>query len=576
MRASNRPLRLTLYALLAAILYLPGLGRPALWEPDEGRYAEIAREMVVSGDYVTPRDDFELYFEKPPLVYWANAASIKIFGANEFAVRLPAALFSIGQIVITAALADEMIGATAGFFAALVLALSPLFFGFARFATLDPALAFFLTAALGAFYIAAQDDSFSQPSARRWMLISAAMLAMGTLAKGPIALLLGGAIAVTWLAFEHRLRQVAQMPLTWCAVIYAAIVLPWFILMEARNPGFLRFFFIHEHLERYVSSSEHGWGLWFFIPIVIGGMWPWIFFVPLGLSAMRTESDFAGSAVPSGQRSAARFLAIWFIVVFVFFSIPRSKLGSYILPAMPPLAIVAGYGLAQLRALEDASRRRLLAIIAIANLVLVAALLVVFELARPPINPALRFDGLLIGGVLAAGAIAMYVLGRTASRVPYAIGALTLAMVASLPLAARLREDASSISTYRNLANAVRPYLAGDCALASYRHYVQSLPFYTGHRETRVEYWGELSEVSPPLTGKSPYLIGSEARLRQVWSAGSCMVLIANERDLKGLDDSIKPAPVVVGCEGKKFALYNGALAPPPSAATCLEDNVKK
>ena len=195
MLASNRPLRLTLYALLAAILYLPGLGRPALWEPDEGRYAEIAREMVVSGDYVTPRDDFELYFEKPPLVYWANAASIKIFGANEFAVRLPAALFSIGQIVITAALAEMMFGATAGFFAALALALSPLFFGFARFATLDPALAFFLTAALARFIIAAQDDSFSRPSARRWMLISAAMLAMGTLAKGPVALLLGGAIA---------------------------------------------------------------------------------------------------------------------------------------------------------------------------------------------------------------------------------------------------------------------------------------------------------------------------------------------------------------------------------------------
>ena len=216
MRAANRPLRLTLYAVLGAILYLPGLGRPALWEPNEGRYAEIAREMVVSGDYVTPRDDFELYFEKPPLVYWVNAASIRIFGVNEFAVRLPAALFSVGQIVITGALADAMFGATAGFFAALVLALSPLFFGFARFATLDPALAFFLTAALGAFYIAARDDSFSQPSARRWMLISAAMLAMGTLAKGPIALLLGGAIAVTWLAVEHRLRRVAQMPLSTC------------------------------------------------------------------------------------------------------------------------------------------------------------------------------------------------------------------------------------------------------------------------------------------------------------------------------------------------------------------------
>ena len=125
-------------------------------------------------------------------------------------------------------------------------------------------------------------------------------------------------------------------------------------------------------------------------------------------------------------------------------------------------------------------------------------------------------------------------------------------MVITVALAARVREDASPISTYRNLADAVQPYLTDDCALASYRHYVQSLPFYTRVRETRVEYWGELSEVSAPTPGKSPYLIGSEARLRQVWSSGSCMVLIANARDLNGLEESLKPAPVVIGCEGKK------------------------
>ncbi|MFZ2060594.1 MAG: glycosyltransferase family 39 protein [Candidatus Binatus sp.] len=576
MLAANRSLRLTIYALLAVILYLPGLGRPALWEPDEGRYAEIAREMVLSGDYVTPRDDFELYFEKPPLAYWAEAAAIRIFGPNEFAVRLPAALFSVGQVVATAALAEVMFGATAGFFAALVLALSPLFFGFARFATLDPALAFFLTAALATFYLAAREDSFSQPSARRWMLISAAMLAMGTLAKGPIALLLAGAIALAWLAIEHRLREIVRMPLVWCGLIYAAIVLPWFILMEARNPGFLRFFFIHEHLERYTTSSEHGWGPWFFISIVLGGMWPWIFFVPLGWSAMRADDILPNSVPASSRRSDASFLAIWFIVIFVFFSIPRSKLGSYILPALPPLAIVAGYGLARLRAVDDSSRRRLFALIAIANLVLASAVFIFVELARGPINAALGADALLIATVLAAGAVVMYALGRNASRVTQAIGALALAMLATVPLSARIREDASSISTYRNLARAVQPYLAGDCALASYRHYVQSLPFYTRRRETRVEYWGELSEVSPPTPTKSPFLIGSEGRLRQIWSSGSCMVLIANDRDLKALDDSLKPAPVVVGCGGKKFALYNGALAPPPSAAACLEISVKK
>src|SRR5579862_5831057 len=405
MRAANRPLRLAIYALFAAILYLPGLGQPALWEPDEGRYAEIAREMVISGDYVTPRDDFELYFEKPPLVYWAEAASIRAFGVNEFAVRLPAALFSIGQVVITAAFAEVIFGEAAGLLAALVLALSPLFFGFARFATLDPALAFFLTAALATFYLAAREDSFSHPSARRRMLIAAAMLAMGTLAKGPIALLLGGAIALIWLAIERRSREIVQMPLIWCGLIYAAIVLPWFILIEARNPGFLHFFFIHEHLERYTTSSEHGWGPWFFIPIVVGGMWPWIFFVPLGWSTMRAGDTLPNSAPASSRRSAASFLTIWFIVIFVFFSIPRSKLGSYILPALPPIAIVAGYGLAQLRILADTSRRRLFAIVAIANLIL--ALFLLLELTHVPISPLLGFDGLLIAAVLAADATVM-------------------------------------------------------------------------------------------------------------------------------------------------------------------------
>ena len=262
------------------------------------------------------------------------------------------------------------------------------------------------------------------------------------------------------------------MPLVWCGAIYAAIVLPWFILMEARNPGFMRFFFIHEHLERYITSSEHGWGPWFFIPIVIGGMWPWIFFVPLGWSAMRaadaSESDRAPASSP---RSAASFLAIWFVVVFVFFSIPRSKLGSYILPALPPLAIVAGYGLAQLRALDDASRRRLFAVIAIANLVLVAAVSSYFSNScAPSINPALGFDGLLIGGVLAAGAIAMYALGRTASRLPYAIGALALAMLVTVPLAARLRETRlrfPRIATWREPFSPISPATARSPRIAT-------------------------------------------------------------------------------------------------------------
>src|ERR1700687_6250034 len=110
MLASHRSLRLAAYAILAAILYLPALGRPALWEPDEGRYAEIAREMVLTRDYVTPRDNWVRYFEKPPLGYWATALSIRLLGANEFAVRRPAALSSAAEVGATAARGAAMFG----------------------------------------------------------------------------------------------------------------------------------------------------------------------------------------------------------------------------------------------------------------------------------------------------------------------------------------------------------------------------------------------------------------------------------------------------------------------------------
>ncbi len=208
----HRPLRLLVCATLAAILYLPALGRPALWEPDEGRYAEIAREMVLAHDYVTPHDNWVRYFEKPPLVYWAEALSIKLLGPNELAVRLPAALSSVAEVAVTAALGEAMFGAAVGLAAAMVLALSPLVFGFARFATLDPALALFVTAALGAFWAAARAPGFDSAAGRRWFLLSAALAAAGTLTKGPVALVLTGAVGLAWLLAERRAREILRMP----------------------------------------------------------------------------------------------------------------------------------------------------------------------------------------------------------------------------------------------------------------------------------------------------------------------------------------------------------------------------
>ncbi|HYA34616.1 MAG TPA: phospholipid carrier-dependent glycosyltransferase [Candidatus Binataceae bacterium] len=560
MTLSRRALRIALVFAFAVVLYLPGLGRPALWEPDEGRYAEIAREMHLSGDFVTPRNDQVRYFEKPPLVYWAETAAIAVFGANEFAIRLPAAICSIAEIVGTAMLAEAMFGADAALLSAIALGLGPLFFGLGRAATLDPALAFFMTAGLGAFFMAALIRDFSRTDARRLFVVAAAMLAMGTLAKGPVALLLGGAIALAWIIVERRTNEIVRMPWLPAIAVYAAITIPWFALAEWRNPGFLSFFFLHEHFARYLHASEHGWGMWFFIPVVIFGAWPWIVFAPVGMREMARDSS---------TRSVLKFLAIWFAFTFVFFSIPRAKLASYILPAMPALAILCGYGIARLWSMPSDRARRILTWFVLLNVVAVVGAAAGLFAARGFLSPELTVDGIVILSLLALMTIAVWIL-RGASVGP-SIVAIALTMIVIVGLGTRAREHAAAYATYRNLARAIAPLLRPGCVLASYRHNVQSLPFYTGFRERLVAYRGELDEPFSYSPDAAESFIATDDDLRREWAGGGCVMLVANRSDLGHLRTILTPTPVTVGCEGKKLALYNGD-APQNSACASAGD----
>jgi 4-amino-4-deoxy-L-arabinose transferase-like glycosyltransferase len=559
-KARHSALRLSLVAIAALILYLPGLGRPALWEPDEGRYGEIAREMYRSGDYVTPRDNFVRYFEKPPLVYWAEAAAMSVFGVNEFAVRLPAALFSAAEVVVTAALAEVMFGAAVALLAAIALALSPLFFGFARFATLDPALAFFMTAALGAFYLAACARDFGSGAGRRWFLTCSAMLALGTLAKGPVAPVLCGAIALIWILIERRGRGVLRMPWLFAIALYCAIALPWFIIAAHRNPGFLRFFFIHEHVKRYLVNTEHGWGLWFFIPIVIFGAWPWFFFVPMGLRDQHADD----STEFITHRSKLRFLVVWFLVIFVFFSIPRAKLGSYILPAMPALSILAGLGMSKLWSFNADAARRILGGFSVLTLLGAVAIAIAAFAFGGKLPRALLIDALLIALLLAAVAITSFIVDRDGKRPGAFVITLALGMVLIMGIASRARKDAVDETSYRSLARQMSPHLGPRCIVASYKHIEHSIPFYTGFREALVSYRGELAPFGYSSDASASF-IDSDNELHELWSSGGCFALVANRKDLRALQD-LTPAPVIIGCEGKKVAMVNNPNARPNTA----------
>jgi 4-amino-4-deoxy-L-arabinose transferase-like glycosyltransferase len=576
----NRTLRLLLCAALAAILYLPALGRPALWEPDEGRYAEIAREMVLTHDYVTPRDNWVRYFEKPPLVYWAEALSIKLLGPTELAARLPAAIASVAEVAVTAALGEAIFGPAAGVAGAMVLALSPLFFGFARFATLDPVLALFVTAALGAFLAAVHRPGFDDAVARRWFLLSAAMAAAGTLAKGPVAPVLTGAVGLAWLAGERRGREILRMPWLRAIAIYFAIAAPWFVLVTRRDPEFLRFFVVHEHLERYLENAEHGWGPYFFVVVVVAGMWPWIAFVPAGVRQLMRAPDGGGgdglgqSSRGSGARSSLRFLLWWFGIILVFFSIPRAKLGSYILPALPPLAILAGYALTCLPTMDAAKVRKLFGTLVMLNLAAAAPVgMACGHYASQP-ESILLVDALVAITILTAASLAGLAFvsrGRRPGSPAAAVAALALGVSATLCLMVKARADAQPLVSYRELAHAIEPYLVPGCRLASYRHFVQSLPFYTGHREALVDYRGELAPFGRDADASASF-VATDTLLAAMWRAPGCAMLIVNRTDLGHVLNLLGPDATIVGCEGKKLALYNKAVAEPGPARLCTSD----
>jgi 4-amino-4-deoxy-L-arabinose transferase-like glycosyltransferase len=575
-------------ASLTLLLYLVGLGRPPLWEPDEGRYAEIAREMVVGHDYITPRNNFVRYFEKPPLVYWVTAASLRVFGCNEFAVRVQAAVASVGQVAITGALAEGMFGATAGLMAVLALALSPLFFAFARFATPDPALAFFLTAAMACFYKGAQSTDLPGGIDGRWMLGAAAMLALGTLTKGPVALLLGAAIAMLWLAFEGRSHDALEIPWLKCIALYLGLTLPWFIVVTRRNPGFLQFFIIHEHFERFIESTEHSWGPWFYVPITIAGTWPWFYFAPFALS--NSAALFPLTFWPFGRRalapavasidseneparSALRFLLIWFAVIFFFFSIPRSKLGEYILPGLPPIGILAGRGLARIEKIDIAQRRRLFMIFAAINAAAAITLTVaiVVPLAHG-LTEALAGDAIIAAAALLAGGIACLLFAS--GKVSNLALALAISVIAGMFAGIDARERVAPLVSYRNLAEIVAPYAKRGCRLMSFRHFEQALPFYTGAQEILVNYRGELAPFGP-LRDPNANVFATISQLKKTWASDQCTVLVVNRADVPTLANVLSPAPTLIGCEGKKLALSNRPADAPgsnfPGVAECSD-----
>ena len=316
---------------LSGFLFSYRLGVRGLAEPDEGRYAEIAREMVETGDWVVPRLNYIVHMHKPPMAYWLIASSFTAFGVNELAARLPSALAGIVTVIATFYIGMKVAGRRAGFLAGIALITMPQFLGSARLAFPDMFLTCFATVAYAFFIKGYYAERKAVPYLLFW-----AFAGLGMLTKGPVVLVIVVAPVIIYVLVSREWRLLLQMrPLDGIA-LFLIISLPWYLFVVMRFPGLLKYFLSEQTAARLTSDFRPQPR--YYLPGVLAALsFPWFWYLPAGVGKVfraREEENASGNL--------RYILLLWPLVTLGFFLTLRSSIASYILPAYPPLAILAG------------------------------------------------------------------------------------------------------------------------------------------------------------------------------------------------------------------------------------------
>ena len=327
------PGKILLLVIIYGLLWFGTLNYRHLIPSDEGRYAEIAREMLVTGDWITPRYNGYKYFEKPPLQAWATAAAFQAFGIGDWQARLWTALTGFLTILLVGFTGARIFNARAGWLAAVVLASSPIWIISGHFNSLDMGLSSFLVAALCSLLLA--KTSHNKNHCRNWMWACWIFMALATLSKGVIGAAIPAMVFIAYSISTWDWKIWTRLRLFSGTILFLAITAPWFVLVAQRNPEFLEFFFIHEHLQRFTQDDHSRTGpIYYFVPLLLIGLLPWILQAPGALAQAWSERR--------REFSAGWLLVCWFAVIFAFFSVSHSKLPGYIIPVFPALALIIG------------------------------------------------------------------------------------------------------------------------------------------------------------------------------------------------------------------------------------------
>jgi len=490
--------RLVLF-LLAALLVLTSfseLGHRKLADPDEGRYSEISREMAQSNDFITPRLNGLKYFEKPPLQYWATAIAFKLFGESEFTARLYTLLCALGCIALIGYTATRLYGAEIGAYAAMALISSWYFMAFSQVVTLDTGLTFWMTLGICGFVLA--QSATTVTARQKWMLIAWTGMAGAVLSKGLIGIVFPSAAIFFYCLTQRDWRLLAKLEWFYGLALFFIITVPWHVLISLQNPEFPHFYFVHEHIERFLTTvhrREAPW--WSFLAITILGLMPW------GLLLLPAlNQGWRDPALRIGKSDGSTFAPVKFMLLFsafvlLFFTQSSSKLPGYILPIFPLLALVLGVYLK-----HAAPKKLAWWLLPLLPLALAGAYAAWHESTKRGADDLLRqqmyndASNWWIGGllILAAATLLAFALLRKQQKL---IGVITMAAATVILVAALARgydylaplKSSYAVSQVINqrLALETRP----EVRLYAVKIYDQSLPFYLKRTLTLVEYVDE-------------------------------------------------------------------------------------
>jgi len=536
---SSRRRDLLWLVLVFGLLYGFRLGSYPLDNPDEGRNTEIPREMIATGDWVTPRLNGVNYFEKPPLMYWAVGGSMKLFGLNEWASRAVPALFALGGILLTYAAARRLYGRNAGLISATVLGTGLLYFGTGRFLVLDMPVSVLMGATLFCFILALEEPPGTR---RRWLFYGLyASAGLATLTKGFIGFLVTGAVMFLWLLIFNQWKRLRPLYLPSGAALFLLIAAPWHVLAAMHNETWAHRYIYFEHWARF-TTTEHGrFQPWhYFIWILLGGLFPWMAFLwPAVRDAVR------GGWAKRGENATAWFFVTWVAFIFLFFTKSQSKLPAYILPVFPALAVLIGRWLAGVMA-DPAGLRRLrwsLRGFSFASGLLAAALIVTVMrpgliIHDPAQAAALRIPAMGLATILILGGVNVPILARLrGSRAAVAGMAVTAALfLGGLTFAV---PDIYKPGT-KELALLVKAQVQPGDRVMHYFDFFHDFTFYAERTVDVVAAKGEL-ELEEDAVARASGRFMSEAEFRARWMQPGRIYVVAKKKDVLGRGDGQTP-----------------------------------